>query len=273
MVCCGFIIKGVAMLLLLSPAKKQDFEHLYSGKAISQCQFLPEVAELVECLRQYDEVGLQHLMKISPSLAALNLDRFRKFSADFNKENAKPAALAFQGDVYQGLRADKMNTQQLDFLQGNVRILSGLYGLLKPLDLIQPYRLEMKVKLITPKGGDLIAFWGRKIAQALNNDLNEQSNRVVVNLASQEYFKSVNLSALEDAKVITVDFKIDKGDGPKSVGLYAKKARGLMARYVVENEITMPEDMQSFTKEAYHYKKNLSSENHWVFVKRIRADA
>ncbi len=257
------------MLLLLSPAKKQDFDVAYSRKT-TKARFVDEVMDLIECLRQFDVLGLQDLMKISASLAELNLNRYRSFCMDYSVDKVRPAVLVFQGDVYQGLQAEKFNEIQDEFLQNHVRILSGLYGVLRPFDLIQAYRLEMKTKLITPKGANLVAFWGSKIAEVLQHDLAEHEEKIIVNLASREYFKAVDVTALK-ARVITVDFKINKGDDLKTVGVYAKKARGMMARYVVENAITEPEKMQAFAKDGYCFNPKLSEEDNWVFVKKIKA--
>ena len=258
------------MLLLLSPAKKQDFGFDYQGKT-SQCRFVSETIGLVECLRQYDVAGLQKLMGISHSLAELNLDRYRSFCPDYSGALTRPAVMVFQGDVYQGLQAQSLTSEQRIYMQKHLRILSGLYGVLRPLDLIQPYRLEMKTKMITPKGEGLVAFWGPKIAQAIADDFAKHASKMVVNLASKEYFKAVDLAALGDTPILTIDFKVDKGDGPKIIGVYAKKARGMMARYVIEHGLTEPEGMQAFNEEGYRYMPSLSKDNHWVFVKKIKA--
>jgi uncharacterized protein len=257
------------MLLLLSPAKKQDFSPSRPTLKGGVPRFAAQAGELVEVLRGYRQEDLQALMGVSESLAKLNVDRYQSFSVDrYDKANAKPAVLAFQGDAYRGLGADTLTDDQLVFAQGCLRILSGLYGVLRPLDFIQAYRLEMKIRLATSRGANLYAYWGGALASALNQDLAGEKTPVVINLASQEYFKAVDLSVLQ-ARLITVDFKVDKGEGPKTIGIYAKKARGMMARYVIERGLTEPEALCDFNQDGYRFSKAMSAQDIWVFVKRV----
>jgi uncharacterized protein len=257
------------MKLLLSPAKKQDFYFDYSAVMCSQRRFAAQSEQLVKVLRQYNHQDLASLMHISGDLAELNSKRYQDFA--FNGSSAAtlaPAVLAFQGDVYRGLQAAEMNAAQQQTLQQQVRILSGLYGVLRPFDLIQPYRLEMKTKLATDQGKHLYAFWGAMLAEILNEDLQDESDPVVINLASQEYFKAIDLAVL-NARVIHVDFKVDKGNGPKIIGIYAKRARGLMARYAVLQNVKDPQHLQSFDLDGYVFAVKESDDSRFVFIKQL----
>lgn len=205
-------------------------------------------------------------MHLSDKLAALNVARYGSWTAEFTPDNAKQALLAFKGDVYTGLNVDDFTDDDLLFAQQHLRMLSGLYGLLRPLDLMQPYRLEMGTKLVNPRGKDLYAFWGERISDWLNEALREQGDDVLLNLASNEYFSSVKRKAL-NARVIDVDFKDMKNGQYKIISFYAKKARGLMARWVIKERIAKPEQLSAFDYEGYRFSADNSSANHLVFLR------
>ena len=253
------------MLVLLSPAKTLDFEPWTAG-ACTKPLLLRESKQLVDELRKYSKTQLAKLMNLSDKLADLNYQRFRDFRLPFNKSNAKPALLAFTGDVYKGIEAKKYKKSDFNFAQKHLRILSGLYGVLRPLDLIQPYRLEMGTKLKNPHGSNLYEFWGDKITEVLARDIIQKRYDTVVNLASQEYYKSIQPEDL-DARIITPQFKEKKGSSYRTVALFAKQARGLMANYIVERRIKDPKELVKFRSEGYRYHKSLSSDNDLVFVR------
>lgn len=206
-------------------------------------------------------------MGISPKLAELNYERYQNWKLPFTSDNAKQAILAFRGDVYLGLEAENYNSKDFDFAQSNLRILSGLYGLLKPLDLIQPYRLEMKTKLKNKRGKDLYAFWGEFISSALRDELSHHRNKTLINLASIEYFKSVKPNLLP-AEVVTPVFKDLSHGSYKVLGFFAKKARGFMASYIVKNRISKLEHIKDFDVDGYKFNKNFSTETQWVFTRK-----
>lgn len=249
------------MLLLLSPAKTLDFESI-SNTSHTQPKFLDQSQRLVELLRPMKEEDIQQLMKVSENIAQLNVKRFQEWGRPFDTNNAKQAILAFKGDVYQGLAADEFDANDLEFAQEHLGILSGLYGFLRPLDLMQPYRLEMGTKLENPKGKNLYAFWGEQLAAHIN----AQQPTAVVNLASKEYAKAVPPKALE-APLWQIDFKEKKGDQYKIVAFYAKHARGLMAQYAIKNRLTEPKQLKAFDLDDYAYNSDLSSERHLVFTR------
>jgi cytoplasmic iron level regulating protein YaaA (DUF328/UPF0246 family) len=207
---------------------------------------------------------LMNLMQISQNIAELNVERFNNWELPFNPENAKQALLAFKGDVYSGLSASTLSEDELNYAQTHLRIISGLYGLLRPLDLMQPYRLEMGLKLKSKKGKTLYQFWGDKITDGLNYQLAEQHDPVLINLASNEYFKSVKMKNL-DARLITPEFKDWKNGKYKMIQFFAKKARGLMARYAIDHKLQQPEDLQNFDYDGYTFNSELSQEDNWVF--------
>ena len=252
------------MLAVLSPAKSLDYESLLTTSRFSEPQFMHESALLIEQLRQFAPADIASLMSLSDKLAGLNVARYAQWQPVATPENARPALLAFNGDVYSGLAAQDFNDVDLDIAQQHVRILSGLYGLLRPLDLLQPYRLEMGTKLSNSRGKDLYAFWGNIITDHLNRALQEQGDDVLLNLASDEYFKSVRVKQLA-GRVITPVFQDEKNGKYKIISFYAKKARGLMARYLVKERITKPEQLLDFTVGGYGYCPELSTENKWVF--------
>ena len=205
-------------------------------------------------------------MKLSDKLAGLNVARFTEWQPDFNLDNARQAILAFKGDVYTGLDAQSLSAEDFDYAQQHLRILSGLYGVLRPLDLMQPYRLEMGTKLDNPKGKNLYEFWGERLTQSLNQCLAEQKSKVLLNLASNEYFKAVKPKQL-DGTLINVDFKDFKNDQYKIISFYAKKARGIMARDVIQHKIDSVEALKDFTEQGYYYSTEQSKPDHLVFLR------
>ncbi len=252
------------MLIVLSPAKTLDYESEWSVTESSLPRLLDDSSELIEVCRTLGPQDLSKLMKISDKLAGLNVARFTQWSPDFNKDNSKPAVLAFKGDVYTGLEAEQLGAEDLAFAQQHLRILSGLYGLLRPLDLMQPYRLEMGTKLENPRGKDLYQFWGERITDLVNQDLAEQGDDVLVNLASNEYFKSVQKRKLK-GQIVTPVFKDCKNGQYKVISFYAKKARGMMARYIIENRLTDLEQLKAFDTAGYYFSEQESSATELVF--------
>jgi len=255
------------MLMVLSPAKSLDYKTPASTKKSTQPDFMPRAAELINVLQKYSPAQIASLMRISDPLAALNAGRFASWMPECTTENAKQAVLAFSGDVYQGLEATTLNAKQLDYLQSHMRILSGLYGVLRPLDLMQPYRLEMGSKLINPCGKDLYAFWGTSVTDAINIGLQQKMSKALVNLASEEYFKAVQ-PALLQVPVITPVFHDWSGGKFKIVPFHAKRARGLMARYAAVNNITQVETLKAFDSDGYAFAEASSNDNVWVFRRR-----
>ncbi|MBY6188065.1 peroxide stress protein YaaA [Marinobacter hydrocarbonoclasticus] len=254
------------MLAVISPAKNLDFDTPPHLEAHTQPQMLDHAELLMESCRTLTPADLATLMKLSDKLAGLNAARFEQWQPPFTPDNAKQAVLAFNGDVYTGLEATSLNENQLEYAQQHLRILSGLYGLLRPLDLMQPYRLEMGTKLANARGKDLYAFWGQHITDALNEALEAQGDSVVVNLASNEYFKSVKTKAL-NAQVITPVFKDLKNGQYKIISFYAKKARGLMARYLIEQRPTQPKDLEAFDYAGYRFSAEESTADTLVFLR------
>lgn len=254
------------MLIVISPAKKLD----YDSDPITQEHTLPgfigDSQVLIDTLRNYSAMDLAELMKLSMNLAELNFDRYHAWQPEFSFDNAKQALLAFKGDVYAGMDAESFSNEDLAFAQDHLRMLSGLYGLLRPLDLMQPYRLEMGTKLHNPRGKNLYEFWDMAITDALNAQLEAQGDDVLINLASNEYFKSVKPKAIK-GRVLTPQFKERKGDKYQMIGVYAKKARGLMSRYIIQNRLSDVEDIKDFDVEGYVYNPTLSKENEWVFTR------
>ncbi|MGH8601475.1 MAG: peroxide stress protein YaaA [Gammaproteobacteria bacterium] len=258
------------MLLVISPAKKLDFETAPCTQGFTLPQFLEEAKHLVEDARQLSVAELCKLSHISRPLAELNARRFREWRLPFSLDNAKQAVLAFKGDVYKGLGAEDFSEQDLQFAQKHLRILSGLYGVLRPLDLIQPYRLEMGSRLKTVRGADLYSFWGDRITQALNEALKLDRDKTLVNLASGEYFKSVHPPLLA-GRLITPQFKEKRADRYQIIGLLAKEARGLMSRYATKNRLKRAEELQAFDAEGYRFNIALSDSQEWVFTREARA--
>ena len=254
------------MLLVISPAKTLDFETLSHSSLTSHADYLTEAQGLIDVLAPMPPQDIAQLMKLSDKLAALNTARYGSWQTPFTLDNAKQAILAFKGDVYTGLEAETLTDVQLNFSQSHLRILSGLYGLLRPLDLMQAYRLEMGTKLATPKGKDLYAYWKQTVAPALNKELGKK-DPVLVNLASDEYFKSVDTKAL-NARVVQPVFQDYKNGQYKIISFFAKKARGLMARYIVDQRITDVEQLKKFKVAGYAFAPKESTENTWVFRRK-----
>lgn len=255
------------MLAVISPAKSLDFETPARARKHTQPDFLGDSAELADTLRGYSPARLKKLMRISDKLAGENAQRWQDFEPPFTPDNAKVAIEAFTGDVYLGLDASTLSARDFTWIQKHLRILSGLYGLLRPLDLIQPYRLEMGTSIKTPRGKDLYRFWGDKLTAAVNDTLAEQRSKVLVNLASNEYFSALQPEEI-DGRVITPVFK-DKGkDGRYRVmSFYAKRARGAMVRYLVDQRATSPSKLQAFDSLGYRFSPEDSDADRWVYLR------
>ena len=254
------------MLIVLSPAKSLDLETPPTTKLHTQPDFLDHSEQLINRLREYSPAEISELMDISDALSSLNVARYASWSKDTSE--ARQAVMTFNGDVYDGLAARTLTPKQLDYTQRRVRILSGLYGMLRPLDLIHPHRLEMGTRLSTPRGKDLYTFWGDTIANALNRTAEEQGAEVLVNLASEEYFKSVKRARL-GMPVITPVFEDWKNGKYKIISFYAKRARGLLARYAAVKNITNPDKLKAFDVDGYAFDKKDSDERTWVFRRRV----
>lgn len=255
------------MLMVISPAKTLDFETPSKTKSHTQPVFLDEAQQLVDVLKEYSPQRMAKLMKLSDKLAGLNTARYQEWQLPFNMENAKQALLAFKGDVYTGINAEEFKRPEFTYVQKHLRILSGLYGLLRPLDLIQPYRLEMGTALKNPQGKDLYQFWGDKITEELNAALKKAKDPVLVNLASNEYFKSVKPKNI-NARIVTPVFKDEKGGKYKVISFFAKKARGLMVAYAANNKLESVEDLKNFNLEGYQYNNAMSEGDTWVFTRK-----
>lgn len=240
------------MLIVLSPAKSLDYKTAVKVKATTLPEFIPESAKLIAELKKLAPQDVAKLMGISDQLAALNVGRYRDWSKKFTEENSKPAIFAFDGDVYDGLDIKTLNAKAVDFAQDHIRILSGLYGALKPLDLMQPYRLEMGTSFKNARGKDLYAFWGNRVTESIKKVLEKQKKPVLLNLASEEYFKVLQPKEL-GCPVISPVFQDAKDGKYKIISFYAKRARGLMARYVVENRLTDPADLKGFNLDGYKF--------------------
>src|SRR5690606_15567564 len=263
------------MLLLLSPAKKLDYDSPVRTTLHTQPLFVDHSAELIQVLKKKSASEIAALMKLSDTLAKLNVERYAAWKPEFNLTNSRQAVLAFNGDVYEGLDAPGLSDAQLEWAQEHVALLSGLYGVLRPLDLMQPYRLEMGTRLQTQKGKNLYEFWGTTIASYLNQRLADQATgkrqeAIILNLASEEYFKSVDLKTLQ-ARVVQCVFQDYKNGAWKVISFHAKRARGLMARYVIENKINQVEKLQGFDAEGYAYAAAESTADKLVFRRKEKA--
>lgn len=256
------------MLLLLSPAKKLDYDTPLQVQKHTQPLFIKEAAGLIDILRTKSVADISELMDLSQALSELNVARYAEWVPQFSLDNARQALLAFNGDVYEGLEAHTLNAQQLDWAQEHVAILSGLYGVLRPLDLMQAYRLEMGTRLESPAGKTLYAYWGSTIARYLNERLATDKEPIIINLASEEYFKSVDLETLK-ARVVQCVFQEYKNGTYKVISFNAKRARGLMARFAIEHQVKTPEDLLSFDVEGYHYDEAVSSKDKLVFRRQV----
>ncbi len=252
------------MIAILSPAKSLDFEKQFDLEA-TKPRFNKETKSIIEVLKEKSSNEIQELMSISDKLAELNVERYDNFKIRTPK-HAKQAALAFQGDVYQGMKAEDFSKKEHEFAQQHVRILSGLYGLLRPLDLIQPYRLEMGTQLNIEDHNSLYSFWGDKIAKEIIKDLKAQGDNILINLASNEYFKAADKATLKKkANIIDIEFKDHKNGEYKIISFYAKKARGMMARYIVKNNISKIDDLKGFDYDGYSFDDKDSNEHKLAF--------
>ena len=254
------------MLMVISPAKTLDYETPPATARFTQPQYLDHSQELIEQLRELSPQQIGELMHLSDKLSGLNAARFGSWTPAFTPENAKQALLAFKGDVYTGLNAVDFNEADFDYAQNHLRMLSGLYGVLRPLDLMQPYRLEMGTKLANARGKDLYAFWGTQISEWLNQALAEQGDDVLLNLASNEYFSAVKKSAL-NARIINTEFKDLKNGQHKIISFYAKKARGMMSRFVIKERINNPEHLKQFDAQGYRFSAEQSKPDLLVFLR------
>lgn len=256
------------MLIILSPAKTLDYESPVPALPLTTPDFLKQSRALIAILRDLSVQEVAGLMHLSDKLAALNVARYADWSQHFTDKNSRAAILAFKGDVYEGMQAWTFTPDDHDFAQQHLRILSGLYGLLRPLDRLQPYRLEMGTTLANPAGRNLYAFWGDTIAQALNAALAEQGDDILVNLASDEYNKAALTKALQ-ARIITPQFREEKDGQFKMVSFYAKRARGLMAAHIVKNRLTEVDSIKDFCADGYAFNKKLSKDGTLVFTRRM----
>ncbi len=256
------------MLVLLSPAKKLDFDRTHVPETHTELRFQKDTQELLKTAKKQKPADLKRLMKISDDLSDLNYKRFQAMEFPFNTENAKQAGYAFAGDTYTGLEITSMSEDDVAFAQDHVRILSGLYGIARPLDLIQPYRLEMGTRMANTRGENLYDFWGERLANGLNDELSTHSSKVIINCASNEYFKAVKPKAL-NYPVITPVFKEVKGGVAKVIGFSAKRARGMMARYISQNRIENPEDIKAFDLAGYSFQPDASNDKEFHFHRDV----
>ena len=256
------------MLIVISPAKTLDYETVPKTKVFTTPDYLDRSQQLINRLRSFSSLDLSDLMKVSAKIADLNFDRYESWKKPFTVKNAKQSILAFKGDVYTGLDAESFKADDFKFAQNHLRVLSGLYGLLRPLDLMQPYRLEMGTKLKTDVGKNLYEFWGSDITEGLNKQLKKIKSDYLINLASNEYFKSVKPKEL-NAEIITPAFKEFKNGDYKMIGIYAKKARGMLSRYIIQNKLSDPEDIKLFNEDGYRFNKTLSKGNDFVFTRKL----
>ena len=254
------------MIIVVSPAKSLYNHSPIQFEKYTEADFLPEAEKIVSVLKKKKPVQLAKLMGISPKLAELNFQRFQEWSLPFTPDNSWQAVLMFNGDVYQGLKAETFSEAEFDTAQQKLRILSGVYGLLKPLDLIQPYRLEMGTNVPVARKKNLYEFWKAKITAKLNQELAEEKQAVLVNLASNEYFSAIDTKKLK-GRIITPAFKENKDGKYQMVSFFAKRARGLMSRFIIQNNISDPEEMKAFDLEGYYFNNQLSKDDNWVFTR------
>ncbi len=255
------------MLILISPAKTLDYQSPLATERYTQPELLDHSQQLISEVRKLSAPQIATLMGISDKLADLNATRFHDWQPDFTPANARQAILAFKGDVYTGLQAETFSEADFDFAQKHLRMLSGLYGVLRPLDLMQPYRLEMGTRLANPAGHDLYSFWGDTLTEALNQALQAQGDQVLINLASDEYFRAVKPAKL-NARLIKPVFLDEKSGHYKVISFYAKKARGLMSRFVIEHRLTQPDQLKQFDADGYRFDAAASQGNELVFKRQ-----
>jgi uncharacterized protein len=254
------------MLIVISPAKSLNMEPQNLITDFTNHDFMTESKRLVRKLKKLKTGYIEQLMDISPKLAQLNRDRYQLWHPDFTSANSKQAVLAFNGDVYDGLKPEQFSQEDFMYAQNHLRILSGLYGVLRPLDLIQAYRLEMGIKFTTDKWKHLYDFWGDTIVKSINKQLKIQDDDILINLASNEYFKSINRKKLK-ARIITPVFKDEKDGEYKMISFFAKKARGMMSSYIIRNKISVPEQLKLFDADGYFFNDNLSKGDQLVFTR------
>jgi len=255
------------MLALISPAKKlnYDFDPVFAQHTLPD--FLTQSENLVSSAKQLSRSKLAETMKLSDSLADLNWQRFQAFETPFSTDNARQAALVFNGDTYVGLDAHSLSEKDLDYAQSSLRILSGLYGLLRPMDLIQPYRLEMGARFKPARRNDLYDFWGSQLTDALNRELADHEDKTIVNLASNEYIKAIRRKEL-NGNLLTIAFKEIKDGEERMIGMFAKQARGMMARFIIQNRIETVEGLKAFNSGGYKFRPKQSDDNTWVFSRK-----
>ena len=258
------LINEPVMLIVISPAKTLDYETPPTTSNYSQPDYLQHAQQLVDRARRYNAHDISEIMKVSDNIAQLNIKRFQQWHTPFTSQNAKQALLAFKGGVYTGLDAESFNESDYEFAQQHLRILSGLYGLLRPLDLMQPYRLEMGRKIDTERGKNLYQFWGEIITDGINKQLQQSDSKHLINLASNEYFKSVKANLIQ-GEIITPEFKEYKNGTYKMLGVYAKKARGMLSRYIIQNRLSDTEEIKGFADDGYAFNPEMSKGNTWVF--------
>jgi cytoplasmic iron level regulating protein YaaA (DUF328/UPF0246 family) len=261
------VVTQISMLIVISPAKSLDFDTPSSAKNYTQAAHLKHSEQLIDVLTTKSPSDIEKLMKISPKLAELNVDRYHHWSRPFKPSNAKQAILAFRGDVYTGMQAEKFTPSELEYAQDHLRMLSGLYGVLRPLDLIQPYRLEMGIKLPNPGGENLYQFWGDIITKNINKQLKAIDSKCLLNLASNEYFKSIKPKDV-NAEIISPVFKDWKNGDYKLISFFAKKARGSMSAWVIKNQISDAESLKKFRGDGYRYSAKQSNPQKPVFLRK-----
>jgi len=254
------------MLAILSPAKTLDYQTPLTTNKSTQPDFNTESKELIATLRKFVPAEIGSLMKISDNLAELNHRRYAEWQNQANEDNARPALFAFKGDVYLGLDAQTLGARDINFAQKHLRVLSGLHGLLRPLDLIQPYRLEMGTRLATRRGSNLYQFWGNKVTDNINKALAQQTSKVLLNLASNEYYQVIQAERIE-GRILNINFKELRDGKYRFVSFAAKRARGLMARYMIDNRITRPSQLRQFDVDRYAFNEALSRDDEWIFTR------
>lgn len=255
------------MLIVISPAKTLDYTTPPHTEQYSQPDYLEHSQQLINRARRYSALDIAEVMSVSAKIAELNFDRFEQWHTPFTPANAKQAVLAFKGDVYTGLDAETLTEADLKFAQKHLRILSGLYGLLRPLDLMQAYRMEMGRKIDTERGKNLYEFWGETITNGINAQLKQSGSNYLINLASNEYFKSVKPKLIE-GEIITPEFKDWKNGAYKMMGVYAKKARGQLSRFIIQNQLDDVEGIKAFDVDGYAFNEEMSRGNSWVFTRK-----
>ena len=254
------------MIITLSPSKGQDFDSPTPSKLFTLPEQLDDSQLLINEAKKLDMESVRELMAVSENISTLNVQRFQDWQLPFNTDNAKAALFAFKGDVYSGIEKDKYDDGDLAYAQDHLRILSGLYGALRPMDLIQPYRLEMKTRLANPRGDNLYQFWGESITDKLNESLQQQEEKTLVNLASNEYYKSVK-PKLINGRILNISFKEEKDGKSRILAVYAKKARGMMTDFILRNRIEHAEDIKDFGTANYKFSASESSDDNWVFTR------